>query len=87
LFGFIHGLAFANTIVFFNLDTKQFVWSVLGFNLGIELVQIMIVLVSFPLILYISGKYKNISYYRFILSVFVVLMAVYWLYERVKVIL
>jgi len=87
LFGFIHGLAFANTIVFFNLDTKQFICSVLGFNLGIELVQIIIVLLSFPLILYISGKYKNISYYRFALSVFVVLMAVYWLYERVKVIL
>jgi hypothetical protein len=87
LFGFIHGLAFANTIVFFNLDTKQFIWSVLGFNLGIELIQLIIVLLSFPLILYISSKYRLINSYRLVVSIFVVAMAVYWLYERVKVIL
>lgn len=87
LFGFVHGLAFANTIVFFNLDIKQFVWSVLGFNLGIELVQIIIVLLSFPLILYISNKFKSINSYRLIVSFFVVAVAVYWFYERIKEVL
>jgi hypothetical protein len=84
LFGFVHGLAFANTITFFNLDISQFIWSVLGFNIGIELVQILIVLISFPIILYVSNRFKNIDFYRSAVSVFVIVMACYWMYERVE---
>jgi len=84
LFGFVHGLAFANTIMFFNLDISQFIWSVLGFNIGIELVQILIVLISFPIILYVSNRFKNIDLYRSAVSVFVIVMACYWMYERVE---
>jgi hypothetical protein len=79
----VHGLAFANTITFFNLDISQFIWSVLGFNIGIELVQILIVLISFPIILYVSNRFKDIDFYRAAVSVFVIVMACYWIYERV----
>ncbi|GAO40715.1 hypothetical protein SCH01S_51_00460 [Sphingomonas changbaiensis NBRC 104936] len=42
-FGLIHGLAFATLIGRFGLDPLQKAKSILGFNLGIELVQLMVV--------------------------------------------
>jgi len=47
-------------------------------------VQILIVLISFPVILYVSNRVKNIDLYRSAVSVFVIVMACYWMYERVE---
>ena len=47
-FGLVHGLAFATTLTEFGFDPMTLVSSVLGFNLGIEAFQILIILLVMP---------------------------------------
>ena len=47
-FGLVHGLAFAATLTGFGFDPLTMVSSVLGFNLGIEAVQLLIILAAMP---------------------------------------
>jgi hypothetical protein len=44
-FGLIHGLGFANTLRFMLANDQSLGWSLLGFNLGLEAGQIIIVFV------------------------------------------
>lgn len=43
LFGLIHGMGFANSIRFMMADDQNLVWSLLGFNVGLEAGQIAVV--------------------------------------------
>jgi hypothetical protein len=45
VFGLIHGFGFANTLRFMLLDDQNFGWSLLGFNLGLEAGQILVVII------------------------------------------
>lgn len=47
-FGLIHGLAFASTLTDFGFDTVTLVSSILAFNIGIEVVQLFVILVTMP---------------------------------------
>ncbi len=47
-FGLVHGLAFAATLLEFGLDPWTLASSVLGFNLGIEAFQLLVILVAMP---------------------------------------
>ena len=47
-FGLVHGLAFAATLTGFGFDPWILVSSVLGFNLGIEAFQLLVVLMAMP---------------------------------------
>jgi hypothetical protein len=47
-FGLVHGLAFAATLTGFGFDPWTMVSSVLGFNLGIEAVQLLVILAAMP---------------------------------------
>ena len=47
-FGLIHGLAFATLIGHFGLEPTQKAQSILGFNVGIELVQLFVVAMVMP---------------------------------------
>jgi hypothetical protein len=47
-FGLVHGLAFAATLADFGLDPWTLASSVLGFNLGIEAFQVLVVLAVMP---------------------------------------
>jgi hypothetical protein len=47
-FGLVHGLAFAATLTDFGFDTLTLVSSVLGFNLGIEAFQLLVILAAMP---------------------------------------
>ncbi len=53
-FGLVHGLAFATLIGHFGLDPWQKAQSILGFNLGIELVQLLVVAASLPALLLLA---------------------------------
>ncbi|MBF6173415.1 HupE/UreJ family protein [Nocardia blacklockiae] len=48
IFGLIHGLAFAFTLTELQLSTTQLALSLLGFNLGIEAVQLLLVALALP---------------------------------------
>ena len=47
-FGLVHGLAFAATLTGFGLDPWALMASVLGFNLGIEAFQLLVILAAMP---------------------------------------
>ncbi len=47
-FGLVHGLAFAATLTGFGFDPWVLVSSVLGFNLGIEAFQLLVVVTAMP---------------------------------------
>nr|MCU0324147.1 HupE/UreJ family protein [Spirosomataceae bacterium] len=80
--GLIHGLAFSETLKNLELSTRQMVLSILGFNIGIELMQLIIVLVFFPILLLLS-KTRYYSNFRQIGAIFMIIMALFWLYERI----
>ncbi|MEU4242654.1 HupE/UreJ family protein [Actinoplanes sp. NPDC026619] len=50
LFGLGHGMAFSFTLAELHLSTGQLALSLLGFNLGIELVQLLLVAMALPAI-------------------------------------
>jgi hypothetical protein len=50
-FGLVHGLAFAATIAGYGIDPWHTVLTVCGFNLGIELMQLAILVVTVPWLL------------------------------------
>lgn len=54
LFGLVHGMAFATVIGNFDLEPGQKALSILGFNLGIELVQLLIVASVIPWIVLLA---------------------------------
>jgi hypothetical protein len=47
-FGLVHGLAFAATLTGFGFDPLTLVSSVLGFNLGIEAFQVVVIVATMP---------------------------------------
>ncbi|MFD9393493.1 HupE/UreJ family protein [Streptomyces sp. NPDC060000] len=54
LFGLGHGMAFSFVLAEMQLSTGQLVTSLLGFNLGIELVQLLLVCLALPSLLVLA---------------------------------
>ena len=81
-FGLVHGFGFANVLRELGLPTKGLVASLLAFNIGVELGQICIVAVVFPLILWLSRQ----SFQRpvvWAVSSLILLFGLGWFVERV----
>lgn len=53
-FGLVHGLAFASALSDLKLTAGPLMLSILGFNLGIELTQLFVVLMTMPWLLLLS---------------------------------
>jgi HupE / UreJ protein len=81
-FGLIHGLAFATVLTNLYLDTQRMVLSVLGFNIGIELMQLFVLLLTMPWLILIS-KTRYYKYIRVGGALFAALAALAWIVERV----
>lgn len=56
LFGLGHGMAFSFVLAEMRLSTDRLALSLLGFNLGIELVQLLLVLLALPALLAVAGS-------------------------------
>lgn len=81
-FGLIHGMAFAGTLVNLNLDIYHLGLSILGFNLGIELMQLFVIVTIFPWLIILS-KTSFYSIIRISGAVFSTLAAAGWMMERI----
>jgi hypothetical protein len=46
VFGLVHGMGFANSIRFILADDQSLGWSLLGFNLGLETGQVVVVAIA-----------------------------------------
>ncbi|MCY7293644.1 MAG: HupE/UreJ family protein [Ferruginibacter sp.] len=83
-FGLIHGLGFANTIRFMLAKNQTIGWSLFGFNIGLEVGQIVIVsivLLASYLAVNIAGLKRK--WWVFALSSFAFIISVKFAVERV----
>jgi hypothetical protein len=69
-FGLIHGLAFSQTLQNLHLVSTDLALSVLGFNLGIEAMQILVISLTIPWFIIMSRTH----YFKPIRSIFAVLI-------------
>ena len=82
-FGLVHGLAFATIIANFGLEPLQKAQSILGFNLGIELVQLAVVACVMPALLMIA-RTPAYAPLRTIGAALTAVAASAWIVERVS---
>lgn len=81
-FGLIHGMAFAQTLSNLHLDTEGMVLSILGFNIGIELMQLFVIAITIPWLILLS-KTKVYDYVRSFGAMFSIMAAIAWIVERI----
>ncbi len=83
LFGLIHGLGFASSLNEIGLPPNKFFTSILMFNVGVEVCQIIIIAVLFS---FLIQPYKNKLWYRYRIvypiSICIALISSYWTIER-----
>ena len=82
VFGLFHGFGFASVLGDIGMGQEFLTLSLLGFNVGVELGQIAIIGVAFPLLFLIRRK----PIYRWVLrggSIFLIAVATLWMFERV----
>jgi hydrogenase/urease accessory protein HupE len=84
IFGLLHGLGFASVLGAVGLDSKNFVIALLGFNLGVEIGQLLIIAICMLGIGMWFGKQAN---YRKLLSipasVIVGSVGLFWFVQRI----
>lgn len=81
-FGLFHGFGFASILGGIGIPPKYLVHSLLGFNVGVELGQVVIVCLLFPLLFLIR---KTGFYTRGVLragAIALIVIALYWFIER-----
>jgi hypothetical protein len=79
--GLLHGFGFSSVLIDLGLPSSQLVGSLLGFNLGVEIGQAAIVVVTLPLLYFI----RRTMTYQVVLwagSAATALLAASWTYER-----
>ncbi|KQX80857.1 HupE/UreJ family protein [Streptomyces sp. Root1310] len=80
-FGLVHGLAFASLIGDLGLDRGSLVTTLLGFNLGIELTQLLVVALIMPSLIVLS-RTPVYSAFRIGVAVVGLVFSVSWMLER-----
>ena len=83
-FGLIHGCGFAGALSELGLPPNDYLFSLVFFNLGVELGQITVILLAFLLV----GKWfgEKVWYHRRIVmpvSFTIACIALYWTVERI----
>jgi hypothetical protein len=83
IFGLLHGLGFASVLLEFGLPKGQWLASLISFNIGVEIGQLLVILTTFVLL----GWARNKTWYQVRvatpLSIFIAIMGIYWFFERV----
>ena len=85
-FGLIHGLGFATALKEIGIPKEQFISSLLSFNFGVELGQIVVIFSAYFLI---SKWFKDKVWYKerivYPISCIIGCIALYWTIERILV--
>jgi hypothetical protein len=82
-FGLVHGLAFATVLVDLNLGPGQMALSVLGFNVGIEIMQFVVIAITVPWLILLSLT-PAYGWVRTVGAILAGLAAVAWIDERLS---
>ncbi|MGC0369092.1 HupE/UreJ family protein [Microbacterium sp. SLBN-111] len=84
LFGLVHGLGFASALGIDEPWSWTLLWSLLVFNIGIEAVQIGIIVVVFPLLVLLRRRAPRIGMWASgILAVIVTVAGLVWFVQRI----
>jgi len=77
IFGFIHGFGFANALREMNVSLDNFIQVVFGFNSGVEIGQLFIILCLTPILFMLkSDKIMKI------ISGFTIILSILWIIDR-----
>ncbi|MEE8076247.1 MAG: HupE/UreJ family protein [Candidatus Binatia bacterium] len=82
LFGLIHGFGFANILRAMNLPRSGLAVSLFTFNLGVEIGQVAIISLIFPLLVYIARTQYRLTVTR-IASTIILSFGLAWFYQRI----
>jgi hypothetical protein len=82
VFGLVHGFGFANVLIDLGLTDATLAVSLLGFNVGVELGQMAIVLVFLPIAYLLRGTFLYRSLVLRMGSLLIAVIAGLWMYER-----
>jgi len=81
-FGLLHGLGFASALIDIGISNNNIIFSLLFFNIGIEVAQIA--LIPIPLILiYVANKFNYLNNLKMIASLCIGGLGFYWFIDRV----
>jgi hypothetical protein len=84
LFGLIHGMGFASALGIDEAWSWSLLWSLLVFNVGIEAVQIAIILIVFPLLVLLRRRAPRVALWvAGVLSAGVAIAGLVWSVQRV----
>jgi hydrogenase/urease accessory protein HupE len=83
-FGFIHGFGFANVLRAMNLPTRALGWSLFSFNLGVEIGQLLVVVVVATALAALRSRSEQAGrQLAFAGSVVVMAAGAFWFIQRV----
>lgn len=80
-FGLVHGLAFATALAGFGYDRPSLVLALLGFNLGVEAMQLLVIALTVPSLL-VLARHPAYRWLRLAAAAIAGAAALLWLYER-----
>lgn len=81
LFGLVHGLAFATALSGFGFDRGSLIIALLGFNLGVEAMQLLVIAMIVPSLV-VLARLPVYSWFRRLAALTCAGAALIWLYER-----
>jgi len=83
-FGFIHGFGFANVLREMDLPSRALGWSLFSFNFGVEIGQLIVVLVTASIFAALRAR-SEAAGRRLVFagSIFVMVAGTYWFVQRV----
>jgi len=81
VFGLFHGFGFASVMADLGITGEFLTLTLLGFNIGVEIGQVLIIAAIFP-ILYFIRKFKFYPKFLVGLSILLIIISLYWFVER-----
>jgi len=83
-FGLLHGFGFANVLEIAGVKSlSSFIVALFGFNIGVEIGQLLIILTTFPL-LFLIYKYSFSKYITKLITSVTFIIAIIWFVERIQ---
>ncbi|MGI9553191.1 MAG: HupE/UreJ family protein [Aurantibacter sp.] len=81
VFGLFHGFGFASVLGELGVTGEFLTLSLLGFNIGVEIGQVVIIVLIFPVLFFLrkSRFYSKLLLY---LSILLIIISLYWFVER-----
>ena len=81
-FGLLHGMGFAGVLAELGLPKDQKFWSVLSFNVGVEIGQLCILVLLLPLLIWLRKFAQYRDYGMQVTSLVIAVVALQWMVER-----